>query len=455
MEIPEQIFREYDIRGVVGEDLTDDLVYNLGKGVGTFLMERGVSVCALGYDMRPSSTPFAEAMTRGIIFTGVSIIDVGMVPTPALYFTTRYHNIKGGVMITGSHNPPEFNGFKVVCGKGTIYGDDIKKIGEIMAKEEFANGSGELKKMEVIGEYKSYLISLIEKKGGLKLVVDCGNGMASECAIELLEKMGNTVIPLFCTLDGTFPNHFPDPTVLENTEAMRKHAVDVGADCGMAFDGDADRLGASDEKGEMVFGDRLLALYSRKVLKRHPGAKIIFEVKCSRALSEDISKHGGEPIMWKTGHSLIEAKLEEEGALLAGEMSGHLYFADNYYGYDDAIYAGMRLAELLSESDKTLSEMLSTLPQYFSSPEIRVSCPDDVKFKVVEKLLKRFREKYTVNDIDGMRIEFEDGWGLVRASNTQPVLVLRFEGKDEKALERIQSEIEEGLNEVLSESGLK
>jgi len=455
MDIPKQIFREYDIRGVVDKDLTEDLVYNLGRGIGTFLIGRGVSVCALGYDMRPSSTPFADAMAKGVISTGVDIIDVGMVPTPALYFTTRHHNIKGGVMITGSHNPPEFNGFKVVCGRGTIYGNDIKKIGEIMANEEFATGRGELKKMEVFDEYKSHLISLVEKKGGLSLVVDCGNGMASECAIELLEKMGNKIEPLFCELDGTFPNHFPDPTVLENTEAMRRRVVEVRAECGMAFDGDADRLGASDEKGEMVFGDRLLALYSRQVLRMHPGGKIIFEVKCSRALSEDIVKHGGKPIMWKTGHSLIEAKLEEEGALLAGEMSGHLYFADNYYGYDDAIYASMRLAEILSDSDETLSEMLSTLPKYVSSPEIRVSCPDDVKFKVVNDLLKNFREKYTVNDIDGVRVELDDGWGLVRASNTQPVLVLRYEGKDERALKRIQSEVEEGLSEVLHRYGLK
>ncbi|MGQ9706550.1 MAG: phosphomannomutase/phosphoglucomutase [bacterium] len=455
MDIPERIFREYDIRGVVGDDLTENLVYNLGRGIGTFLTERGVSICALGYDMRPSSTPFADALTKGIISTGVDVIDIGMVPTPTLYFTTRYQSIKGGVMITGSHNPPQFNGFKVVCGRGTIYGDDIKKIGEIMSKGEFVIGEGALKKMEVIGEYKNHLISLIEKKGGLNIVVDCGNGMASECIVELLEKMGNKIMPLFCELDGTFPNHFPDPTILENTKAMRKCVVDVGADCGMAFDGDADRLGASDEKGDMIFGDRLLALYSRHVLKRNPGAKIIFEVKCSRALSEDISKHGGKPIMWKTGHSLIEAKLDEEGALLAGEMSGHLYFADNYYGYDDAIYASMRLAELISDSNKTLSEMLSTLPQYVSSPEIRIACPDDIKFKVVNELLKKFREKYNVNDIDGMRVELEDGWGLVRASNTQPVLVLRFEGKDEMALEQIQNEIEEELEDVLHIFGLK
>lgn len=453
MEIPELIFREYDIRGVVGEDLTEDLVYNLGRGIGTYLIRKGVDVSVLGYDMRPSSDGFASAMTKGLTSCGINVIDLGLVPTPALYFATRHHKIKGGVMITGSHNPPEFNGFKVVCGRGTIYGDEIRSIGRIMAGDDFVSGRGDASEMDILPEYKKHLLGLVKKKGGLKLVVDCGNGMASSVAPELLSKMGNEIDCLYCELDGTFPNHFPDPMVPENTVAMRKRVVDIGACCGMAFDGDADRLGASDEKGKEIYGDRLLALYARQVLKRNPNAKIIFEVKCSRALAEDIKAHGGIPIMWKTGHSIIEAKLEEEKALLAGEMSGHLYFADNYYGFDDAIYASMRLAELLSESKMTISDMLSTLPQYSSSPEIRMDCPDEVKFKVVERVHNEFKGKYKVVNIDGVRVELDEGWGLLRASNTQPALVLRFEAVDEESLNRIRSEMEESVEKAMKELG--
>ncbi len=449
MQVNPRIFREYDIRGLVDVDLNDTTVELIGKGVGTYLRKRDVSEASLAWDCRLSSPAYRDAIRRGLLSTGVGVVEIGSVATPVFYFANYHYNLPGGVMITGSHNPAEFNGFKVVCGRGTIFGEDIREIYEIINRGDFQSGEGKVSSIDPLPEYKSHLLSLISRDAPLKVVVDAGSGMAGPIAPELLEACGCRVVPLYCEPDGRFPHHHPDPTVVENLADLIATVKKEQADVGIAFDGDADRIGATDERGEVVFGDRLLALYAREVLAKHPGGKIIFEVKCSQALIEDISAHGGVPIMWKTGHSLIERKIHQEKALLAGEMSGHIYFADNYYGYDDALYASLRLVELLAEAGRPLSQMLAELPQYVSTPEIRIDCPDDVKFDVVEELTEFFGRDYDTITVDGVRVNFGDGWGLIRASNTQPVLVLRFEAKTEERLEEIRGLMEDKLEEVM------
>lgn len=434
------IFREYDIRGVVDEDLTEEVVEELGRGFGSYLRGKGGRKASLGGDVRLSTPKFREAISRGMLSSGVDVVDIGIVPTPVQYFSLYHLDVDGGVMITGSHNPPEFNGFKLAVGKATIYGEQIQEVRKIIEKARFSSGSGKLMKEDVVGPYQERLKEEFSFKKRLKVVVDAGNGTGGIFVPGLLRSMRCEVTELYCEPDGHFPNHHPDPTVVEYMRDLIEKVKGERADVGIAYDGDTDRIGVVDEKGRIIWGDYLLILFSREILKKRPGQKVIFEVKCSQALVEEIERMGGEPIMWKTGHSLIKEKLRETGAILAGEMSGHMFFADRYFGYDDAIYATCRLLEVMETSDLTLSQMLESVPRYFSTPEIRAECRDDEeKFEIAQKVKEYFFSKYQTITVDGVRVLFGDGWGLVRASNTQPVLVLRFEAKSEARLEEIKS----------------
>jgi phosphomannomutase/phosphoglucomutase len=448
------IFREYDVRGLVGRDLHRDAVVLLGKGYGTYAAERGVRTAALGRDVRLSSPEFRDALVEGLLSTGLSVLDVGVCPTPLLYFAIHHFRADGGVMITGSHNPPEFNGFKLCIGLGSIYGDMIQELRGIIERGTFREGRGELSRLEIIPAYRKYVSENLSIPRRLKVVVDGGNGTAGAVAPDLFREMGMDVVELFCEADGRFPNHFPDPTVPENLRFLVEKVRETGADVGVAYDGDADRIGAVDERGNVIYGDYLLVLFAREILSRKPGAAIISEVKASQNLYDDIARRGGRPVMWKAGHSLIKAKMKEEEAELAGEMSGHVFFRDRYLGFDDAIYASARLFEILAKAKSPLSMLLADLPRVVSTPEIRVDCPDEIKFRVVREVAgivgPQARE---VIDVDGIRALFDGGWGLVRASNTQPVLVLRFEGRDEETVARIRGLMEAAVVRARSAAG--
>jgi phosphomannomutase / phosphoglucomutase len=444
------VFREYDIRGTFPDELNEKTVYSLGRSLGTYFGRHGARRISLGRDCRLSSPELSAALAKGLLATGMTVLDVGMVPTPVLYFSLHHLDVDGGIQITGSHNPPEFNGFKVCLGHATVYGKEIQEIRKINEAGEYSRGKGTAQEAHITGAYREYLIkNLHPGPVRRKVVVDAGNGAAGPIVPGLYRQMGFDVIPIFCEPDGRFPNHHPDPTIPANLKDLAEKVVESGADLGIAFDGDADRIGAVDQAGKTIWGDHLMILFSRDLLERHPGAKIIGEVKCSQVLFDDIERHGGKAIMYKAGHSLIKAKMREEGALLAGEMSGHLFFAERYFGYDDAIYAGARLLEILSRKGESLETMLSDIPKTFSTPEIRLDCPEDKKFGVVRGLAEHFKTEHDVIDVDGARVLFESGWGLIRASNTQPVLVLRFEAKDEKSLEEIQKIFMDRLAEYL------
>lgn len=440
----EKIFREYDIRGIADRDLNDSVLPDLSRAIGTFLRRRGAATITLGRDCRLSSPRIFDAFSEGLLSTGLEIIDIGLVPTPLLYFSVLHLKTDGGIMITGSHNPAEHNGFKICSGPSTIYGEDIQEIKYTAQKRDFTTGNGKMRSQEIKEDYIQMVLKNIRNPLKLKVVVDSGNGMGGIVAVELFKRLGCEVFDLFTEPDGRFPNHHPDPTEPENLSALTEEVHKRRACVGIGFDGDADRVGAVDPSGRVLFGDELLVLYSREILSRHKGAKIISEVKASHRLYQDIASHGGTPIMWKTGHSLIKAKMKEEKALLAGEMSGHMFFNDRYYGYDDAIYAAARLFEILDQSGKTPSELLADLPTSFSTPEIRVDCSDEIKFDIVDEArTELIRRGLKVNGIDGARVEFPDGWGLVRASNTQPVLVYRFEAVSEKRLQEVRRLVED------------
>lgn len=432
------IFREYDIRGIATTDLGDNEVFRLGQAFGTYARDRGIDRCIVGRDARLSGPRIQSAVSAGLNGAGVSVIDIGVVPTPVFYFATFHLNCDAGMMVTASHNPPEFNGFKVSLNKTTIYGEEIQVLRRLTESGKFRTGTGSQQQIDVLPAYIELLRSRVEIPAPLQVVFDPGNGTAGV----LLERLftGTAVRPIFINLepDGTFPAHVPDPTVPAHMQQAAELVRSNNADCGIGFDGDADRIGALDETGRIVYGDRLLGICSREVIERHPGATIVFEVKCSQALVEYIERIGGRPLMYKTGHSLIKAKMKEVGALLAGEMSGHMFFADDYYGYDDAIFAALRLLRIIARTGRRLSELAADIPSYFATPEIRVDCPDQTKFQVVAELTRYFKERYPVIDIDGVRVIFPDGWGLVRASNTQPVLVLRFEARTESRLTEIK-----------------
>jgi phosphomannomutase/phosphoglucomutase len=437
------VFRAYDIRGVADVDLPDDFVTQLGRAYGTVIRRDGGRRVCVGRDPRLHSERLFQALEAGIRSTGIDIIDVGVVPSPMLYFSVFHHDADGGVQITGSHNPREYNGFKMMRAKRSLYGEQITLLRELIERSDFEEGQGKRHVEPIFDTYVDYVSENIHlSPRPLRLVVDGGNGAGGPSAMAILERLGVTTKGLYIEMDGTFPNHHPDPTVEENLVDLRREVLSTGADCGVAYDGDADRIGLIDEKGEVIWGDRLLILLAREILRDHPGTPIIGEVKCSQTLFDDISAHGGKPVMSPVGHSIIKERMKMEGALLAGEMSGHIFFAHRWFGFDDAIYTTMRLMEILSQSDKKLSELLADVPKTHVTPEIRLDCPDDRKFALVEEAIAHFKKTYDVIDIDGARVQFGHGWGLIRASNTQPVLVLRAEAETADGLQSIREELE-------------
>ncbi len=446
------IFREYDIRGIAGKDLKENDALLIGKGVGTFLQQHGRSRLTVGRDCRLTSDLYTKKVIEGLLSTGCDVTDIGVCPTPILYFSITHFDQQGGVMVTASHNPPEYNGFKLCIGTDSIFGKDIQKIFKIISNASFSQGNGSLFAADAIAPYKSFVEKNISIPRTLKVGLDAGNGTAGVVAVPVIKNLNCQVHDLYCDMDGTFPNHEADPTVASNLSDLIKLVREKSLDVGIAYDGDGDRIGVVDEKGNIVYGDKLVIIFAREILSRKPGTTIISDVKCSKTLFDDIEKHGGRAIMWKTGHSLIKQKMRLEKAELAGELSGHMFFSDRFLGFDDAIYASCRLIEILSKTGKRISDLLSDVPQTYSTPEIRVSCPDEKKFVVVEKVTDFFRQSHNIIDIDGVRVLFEDGWGLIRASNTQPALVLRFEAMSEKRLEEIRELIESALERIKGES---
>ena len=455
------LFREYDLRGIVGQELTEDVAEQVGLAYCTYVKNRGVKTISVGRDGRLSSPGLHKALVKGLLEGGLNVIDLGVCPSPLVYFSLFNLPVDGGIMITGSHNAAEYNGFKICVGKEAIHGEAILNLRRVMEKGKFTSGRGHLSEHPIISDYLAYIrksFAGVDAKR-LHVVIDAGNGAASLVARDALESMGCRVTGLHCDLDGRFPNHHPDPTVLENLDDLVAAVTQHNADVGIGYDGDADRIGTIDERGQVLWGDRLMVVFARDVLAKMPGSTIISEVKASQCLYDDIAKQGGRPIMWKTGHSLIKSKMKSEQAVLAGEMSGHMFFADRYFGYDDAIYASCRLVEILAKTGQSLSSLVADLPATSVTPEIRVDMPDAVKFDVVSAVSDRLVDcvktrrplgpmKLTVRDvvtIDGVRANFEGGWGLIRASNTQPALVLRFEGESAECLNEIRSVIENEL----------
>lgn len=437
----DHIFREYDIRGNVDNELTDDNVTLLGRAIGTYYRQHKIEEMTLGRDCRLSSDRLRNALVNGLLDTGMKVIDIGVCHTPLIYFSLFHLGVKAGVMITGSHNPPEFNGFKICRETSTIYGEEIQKIKKIAAQRDFVKGNGKVVIRDILPDYINHIASDIHTERRLKVVIDAGNGTAGLAAVPLLEKIGCDVVPLYCEPDGRFPHHHPDPTIPEYLNDLIATVRREGADIGIGYDGDADRIGVIDENGRILWGDQLMIVFSRDILRKHPGATIISEVKASKSFYDDVTKNGGRALMWKTGHSLIKAKMKEERALLAGEMSGHMFFADRYFGFDDAVYASCRLVEILSKAGKPMSALLEGVPRLYATPEIRIDCPDDTKFRVVDAVRSLYAQKYDTITIDGVRITMPDGWALVRASNTQPVIVLRFEAETQQRLDAIKEEI--------------
>lgn len=435
--INQNIFREYDIRGIADVDLVDSTALLIGKAFGTHLKRKGKKTVVVGRDVRLSSPRVRDAIVSGLTSTGIDVVDVGLVPTPANYFAMNHLKLDASVMITGSHNPIEYNGIKMSKRDGAVYGEEIQQLYRLIQKEDFETGKGKVESHEIVAAYMRDLQERTTLKRKLKIVIDAGNGTAGEIAPALFEALGCEVIRLYCELDGTFPNHLPDPTVPKYVKDLQKLVLQHKADAGLGFDGDSDRVGVIDNKGRAIFADKLVAIFAQDTLTRYPGAPIVFDVKCSQALPEVIRKSGGEPVMWKTGHSLLKAKMKELKSPLAGEMSGHIFIGDGYYGYDDGIFAACRLLQILTASDKSLADIHDAVPAFESTPEIRVECTDEDKFNIVSELVSTFKKSYQVVDVDGARVMFGDGWGLVRASNTQPVLVMRFEAKNRKRLSEI------------------
>jgi phosphomannomutase/phosphoglucomutase len=450
MQIPPVIFRQYDIRGVVGREITPAVAQAVGGALATVAHQRigRAARLAVGRDNRPSGETLAKAVRDGIAAAGGTAVDVGMLPTPALYFALHALKVDGGLQVTGSHNPPEFNGFKMVVAGETLHGEDIQELRGLIERDGLNSGKGSSETdPSVLDKYADAILKRNAPLArGLKVVVDCGNGVASLVAERLLTRLGAQVTPLFCESDGTFPNHHPDPTVVENLKDLQAAVRRTGAELGIAFDGDADRIGAVDEQGNVIFGDQLLILYGRDLVHRAgKGHYVIFDVKCSEVLKTELARAGLKPVIWKTGHSLIKAKMKELNAPLAGEMSGHVFFGGDYYGFDDALFAAARLLAYVAREGGPLSARLADVPKTYSTPEIRIDCPDDRKFAVVDAAAAHFAKSHEVLTLDGARISFPEGWGLLRASNTQPVLVMRFEATSEKALQHYRHEVEHWL----------
>lgn len=439
------IFREYDIRGVADTELLSPDVVDLGRGLGTQIRRKAGNRVNLGRDCRLSSDRLHDALKEGLLSAGCDVTDIGVVPTPLLYYSAVHLKADGAVMITGSHNPSEFNGFKTVCGASTLHGETIQEVRHFIENKDFETGHGRSENIDVSGPYLDEVAPQFRFPRRIKVVADAGNGAGGPLARRLLARLNCDVTELFFDMDGRFPNHHPDPTVPANLKHLQDAVKAHKADLGIAYDGDADRVGAVDEHGNAIYGDMLLLIFGREILMRKPGATFIGEVKCSQIMYDELTRLGGNPIMYKTGHSLIKAKMKDEHAELAGEMSGHMFFADRYLGYDDAIYASCRLLEIVAKSGKPLSAQLDGLPKTVSTPEIRVDCPDESKFRIVENVAAEFKKTHPVIDVDGVRMLFENGWGLVRASNTQPVLVMRFEATTPQLLAQYQNEVEHVL----------
>lgn len=451
--IHDSIFRQYDIRGIYNEDLTPRDGELMGRAFGTYIKRRGETTAIVGRDNRKSSPELFHSVVQGLLDTGIDVKDIGVVVSPIFYYATHRYGIPSGIMITASHNPASYNGFKVQFGGRTLYGEELQELKGMIQRDDFESGQGKLAVQSPVADYIGMIKEKIKLKGRpLKVVVDCGNGTASLFAPDLLRELGCEVIPLYCDSDPDFPNHFPDPVKPENLKELIAEVKVHGADLGVGFDGDGDRLGVVDDQGKIIWGDMLMILFWREILPKYPGTPAIVEVKCSETLVEEIKALGGEPIFYKTGHSLIKAKMKELNAVFTGEMSGHMFFADEYYGFDDALYACGRLLRILSNSGKPLSQLLADVPKTFSTPEIRVACPEDKKAHYVEKAKSYFKAlKKSMIEIDGVRVQLEDGWGLVRASNTGPELIVRCESKTAQGLEEIKGHIAQAIHPLQME----
>ena len=440
------IFREYDIRGKVEDDFPDHVVVKLGKAFGTFVRRAGWQEIGLSGDIRLTTPNLMQSFKQGVLSTGTDVINLGIVPTPVNYFSMFHLGIAGAVQITGSHNPPEFNGFKLSLDKMAVYGKDIQILYQIIEKMDFEEGEGTETRYRILPDYKKMFLEKISLDKPMKVVMDCGNAAGAINGPEIFKELNLELKELFCEPDGTFPNHHPDPTVKENLQDLIREMKTGQYDVGLAFDGDADRVGVVDETGAVLWADQLMAIFLPEVIQ--DGDDVLFDVKCSQALVDMILRYGGNPVMWKTGHSLIKQKMGELGCKLGGEMSGHIFFADDYYGYDDALYVAARLIELLSKSDKTLSELKAEIPVYHSTPEMRMEAEnDEEKFRIAEQAISYFTNNYDCITVDGVRIKFGDGWGLVRSSNTQPVIVCRFEANSPERMAEIQALVLGKLNE--------
>ncbi|MGM0644956.1 MAG: phosphomannomutase/phosphoglucomutase [Thermodesulfobacteriota bacterium] len=453
LPISPNVFRAYDIRGRVDTDFDPEWVQTFGRACGTVFRRHGQRQCVVGHDCRHSSPTYNQSLITGLMAAGMDVTALGMVPTPVFYYAVSKLGRQAGIIVTASHNPPDYNGFKIWHGRTTMHTEALQEVYRTMATGDFAADQGSSCELDIVPAYLEELCTDITLSRPVKIVVDGGNGAGGEICAQLLQKAGAEVVPLHCTPDGAFPNHHPDPTVADNLLDLQQTVRREHADFGVGLDGDADRLGVVDAQGTPLYGDQLLALFARDLLARRPGATVIGEVKCSHLLYEDIAAHGGTPLMWKTGHSLIKAKMQETGALLAGEMSGHMFFADRYYGFDDALYAALRLAHIVDRTPETpLGRLLDDWPPTHNTPEIRVPCPEEHTFRIVDMARENFRDQgLEINEVDGVRIEFGDGWGLIRASNTQPVLVLRFEAQSAERLQQIRSHIETPLQRWITE----
>jgi phosphomannomutase/phosphoglucomutase len=448
MALSRAIFREYDIRGVTGKDLTPEVATAVAGAYATFLREQGVTgPITVGRDNRPSGEALHQALVSSLLSSGVDVIDIGIVPTPVAYWSQHNLDVIGGIQITGSHNPPEYNGFKLGLNKNSIYGADIQHLYELAVAGRFPRGAGKLCRENVIDRYIDDIVGRVGAMSrNLDVVLDCGNGAGSLVAPGLFSRLGITPKFLFCESDGSFPNHHPDPTVPKNLEDLISAVREEDADIGIAFDGDADRIGVIGNDGEIIWGDYLLIIYARDALARTgKGQSIVFDVKASQALPEAVERAGGVPVMWKTGHSLMEEKMHETRAPVGGEMSGHMFFSEGFYGFDDALYGAARLLKIVADSGRSVHDLLADVPRFVSTPEIRVDCADDRKFGIVERAREYFGARHKVVTVDGVRVLFGDGWGLIRASNTQPVIVMRFEARSKQELEKIQSEMQDWL----------
>lgn len=467
--LSEQIFREYDVRGIVGKDIDREVAFSLGKAF-TVLLKRscpGAKKASVGRDVRMSSGELASAVIEGIRSEGIDAVDLGVCPTPLQYFSIATRDLDGGIMVTGSHNPPEYNGFKISIGRETIHGSDIQALKKIMLESDWGTSAkkGSIGSFDIIDEYRRYMLNEFSYLNGpefkrLKVVIDAGNGTAGAVAPYILSAIGCDVIPLYCEPDGNFPNHHPDPTVVENIRDLIAETKKSGADIGVGYDGDSDRIGVVNRDGDIIWGDLLMIVLSREMLKERPGAKVIGDVKCSQLMFDDIKAHGGVPVMWKTGHSLVKQKMKDEKALIGGEFSGHIFISDRYFGFDDALYTTFRLIEIMKRTGKDLKELLSDIPRLYYTPEIRVDCPDDKKRATVEKIVDRIIA-YKKNDAspcrivdldttDGVRIVFENGWGLVRTSNTQPIVVMRVEAESEESLEKYRAFLADEFDKAIT-----